>query len=241
MSNETGLHDGHRQRMQQKLLDNSENLLEHELLEVMLFSALPRKNTNEIAHKLIKKFGSIYNVLEADSTALQAVEGVGKSVTAHIILMGKLLNEFSKRSEQDVYVKNFSDVKAVCMNKLKNKSEEVFLFMMLNKNNKLLGITEFYDDKFGQVSASVTEIANSISVFRPVYVILAHNHPSGIAKPSKFDDVATSRINALCEVHGVSLIEHAIFTPHDVYSYRNEGRLDDLKKSADFNGFFNKL
>lgn len=241
MSIENSLHDGHRKRMQQKLLDNPEGLLEYELLEIMLFSALPRKNTNEIAHRLINKFGSIRNVLEADATALQAIDGVGKSVSAQIVLMGKLLKEVSKHSNENVYIKNLYDVKNLCEVKFKNKSEETFLLIMLNKNNKLLGITEFYDNDFNNVSASATEVANSLSVFKPAYVILAHNHPSGIARPSKFDDTATLKINALCEVHGVSLIEHAIFTPCEVYSYKNDGRLDELKKSADFNGFFNKL
>ena len=241
MSIEKGFHDGHRKRMQQKLLDNPDGLLEHELLEIMLFGALPRKNTNEIAHKLIKKFGSISNVLEADSVALQAVDGVGKSVSAQIILTGRLLKEISKHSNENVYIKNLYDVKNLCEVKFKNKSEETFLLIMLNKNNKLLGITEFYDNDFNNVSASASEVANSLSVFRPTYVVLVHNHPSGIAKPSKYDDVATLKINALCEVHGISLIEHAIYTPHEVYSYKNDGKLDELKKSADFNGFFNKL
>ena len=227
--------------MTEKLLDNSSALLEHELLEIMLFSALPRKNTNDIAHRLINKFGSIRNILNADAKALQAVDGVGKSVSAHIILSGKLLNEVSKRIDEEVYLKNLSDVKKYFSNKFIGEREEKFLFVMLSKSNKLLGVTEFKDDMRGQVSASASELANSLSVFRPTFVIMIHNHPSGLATPSDNDDFSTAKTIALCELHGVSLIDHVIFTPSDVYSYNSEGRLSKLKQSADFNKFFNSI
>lgn len=241
MSTQSSLHDGHRKRMTEKLLDNPSALLEHELLEIMLFGALPRKNTNDIAHKLIKKFGSIRNIFNADAKALQAVDGVGKSVSAQIVLTGILLKEMSKRIDEEVYIKNLSDVKEYFFDKFIGEKEEKFLFAMLNKSNRLLGVTEFKDDMNSQVSAGASELANSLSVFRPNYVIALHNHPSGVAMPSANDDLATAKIIALCELHGVSLIDHVIFTPNEVYSYNSDGRLNKLRQSADFNKFFNGI
>ena len=76
------LHDGHRQRMYGKVA--KEGLLEHEWLEVLLYAAIPRRNTNDIAHRLIQRFGSVMAVLEASMEELQAVTGIGKSAAAHL-------------------------------------------------------------------------------------------------------------------------------------------------------------
>ena len=82
------MHEGHRQRLYQKLKDG-DNLFEHELLEMLLFNAYPRKNTNTVAHELLKRFPSISAVLAAGYDELISVPGVGEQVALYLMCVGK--------------------------------------------------------------------------------------------------------------------------------------------------------
>ena len=82
------MHEGHRQRMYDKL-KNDDGLFDHELLEILLFNALPRKNTNPIAHELLDTFGSLAGVLAADTEKLKAVNGVGENVALYLKCIGE--------------------------------------------------------------------------------------------------------------------------------------------------------
>lgn len=93
------MHEGHRQRMLRRLENNEESLEEHELLEIMLFNAVPRKNTNPVAHELIRAFGSLEGVLRASYEQLQTVNGVGAETAAYLRIAG-ILNGRVKYSEQ---------------------------------------------------------------------------------------------------------------------------------------------
>ena len=88
---ENGLHSGHRERLRQRYLESgTENLCEHEFLELLLFYALPRINTNEISHLLTDRFGSLKNVLDAPVEQLTEVKGIGKTAAGFLKLMGEL-------------------------------------------------------------------------------------------------------------------------------------------------------
>ena len=78
------MHEGHRQRMIARLEDHEESLLDHELLEILLFNAIPRKNTNEIAHALLEKFGSLSAIATAETKSIATVKGVGESTAAYL-------------------------------------------------------------------------------------------------------------------------------------------------------------
>ena len=91
------LHSGHRQRLLDKIEQG--NVCEHEYLEALLFTALPRKNTNDIAHRLLAEFGDIENVLSAPISALQKVEGVGRNVASFLHIVGLCVKGVSKKRE----------------------------------------------------------------------------------------------------------------------------------------------
>ena len=84
------MHEGHRKRLIQKLLDKKEVLSDHELLEILLFFAIPRKNVNEEAHRLIDDFGSLKNVLNVDADTLESVEGIGEKSAVFLSLIGEI-------------------------------------------------------------------------------------------------------------------------------------------------------
>lgn len=235
MNNENNVHAGHRARMIDKILKSNGKLPEHELLEVMLFSVIPRRNTNDIAHNLIRTFGSIRNVFNAEPEKLKMVDGVGDKVVAHIILLSKIFSAVTDTPNQKVFVKSFFDIKNLVLNYFAGDKDEKFLVILLDKRYQMLTTAEFADRKDMKVEIDVHELAKLFGMFSPRFVILAHNHPSGRIEPSEQDDLTTYNINTICDIHGTSLVDHVIVGGEEVYSYYQERRLDKIKEIADKN------
>ncbi|MBQ4053151.1 MAG: hypothetical protein IJD33_02300, partial [Clostridia bacterium] len=95
------LHAGHRQRVYEKMQRDA--LADHEWLEALLYNAVPRRNTNELAHALLKRFGSVQGVLSATMDELQSVDGVGSSVASYLHCIGHFYNQYKKNDEAWFY------------------------------------------------------------------------------------------------------------------------------------------
>ena len=111
METDSNIHAGHRERLNQKLLSNCSVLNDHELLEALLFCAIPRVDTNPLAHKLIKEFGSVQNVFNADPKQLVRVDGVGKKTASLIVCVGEIYRRIKETSSEKVVMYTLSDVK----------------------------------------------------------------------------------------------------------------------------------
>ena len=85
------------------------------------------------------------------------------------------------------------------------------------------------------------EMAKAVAIHKPAYAIIAHNHPSGSVTPSEADDLTTMKINTLCAVHGVNLIDHVIVAGNKFYGYNSEGRLQAVKENSDLDKLFMKI
>ncbi|MBQ8426692.1 MAG: hypothetical protein IJX16_02900 [Clostridia bacterium] len=241
MSDKENIHSGHRERMMQKLVNDGDNLLEHELLEILLFAMLPRVNTNPIAHRLIKTFGSVNGVLNASVSELSAVNGIGVKTAKQIRVIGLLFSKANAEKITSPALKNFEMVKKEAIRLFKGEKEERFCLLLLNSVYKRVAVIDFYDEKAFSVSAEVPDIAKAFALYKPKHAIIAHNHPSGLAEPSERDDLATKKINLLCMAHSVSLTDHVIYANDEVYSYAQSGKLDEIKKKADLNELLKNL
>ena len=84
-------------------------------------------------------------------------------------------------------------------------------------------------------------MANAVAIHKPVYAIIAHNHPSGVAEPSVADDITTMKLNALCSIHGVNLIDHVIVAGERFYGYKTQRRLEVIKEKSNIDKLFSPL
>ncbi len=229
-----GLHDGHRERLINKFIEFPDSFSDHELLEVFLFTVLPRKDTNEIAHRLIQAFGNIKKVFSATAEQLMTVKGVGKAVAAQIVLHGKLMNKIGKLSQ------SYGGKQFTSLEKTKNEiislfngvKGEKFFFFLLNESFESVFRLEYLGKTDQAVFADTTEIARAMSVHKAKFALMAHNHPSGNESPSEADDLATRKFYIVCEVHGISLVDHIIVAGQKVYSYFADGRLNFIKEKV---------
>ncbi len=241
MSETENVHAGHRERMMKRLVENSDNLLDHELLEIILFATLPRVNTNPIAHKLLKVFGSLSGVFTATVEELLAINGVGKRTAEHLRTVGLIFRKAGFDNGVLASLKNFEMVKEEAIRLFKEEKEERMCLFLLNSVYKRVAIIDFFDEREYSVSVEVPNIAKVFAIYKPKHVIIAHNHPSGLPEPSEKDDNATMKINLLCSAHGVNLADHVIYAKGEVYSYNKSGKLEEIKKKSDLNKLLNNL
>lgn len=229
------LHAGHRERVLNKFAENPNGLPEHELLEILLFPSLPRKDVNPLAHDLIRTFGDLSGVLNATLKELTSVDGVGKSTAAHLVAVGKVYAALKNKesAKKKTNFSSFANCKADLLDYFSGLTEERFVTFFLNGKYVKIAALEYGDNYKDKVTGDLSEIAKGIAIHKPAYIFIAHNHPSGKAFPSKDDDFATKKINALCSLHGISLIDHVIIAKGDAYSYNVEGRMDYIRECSD--------
>lgn len=228
------MHEGHRKRMYEKL-KNEDRLYDHELLEIFLYNAFPRNNTNPLAHALLDNFGSISGVFAADTEQLMTVKGVGESVALYIKCCAEILQYVHTENSGITYLKNYDEFKAFTAVRMRGKRKEVLELYFLEKNGKLKRIETYTDEDVHKVEVNTSEIASVIAAEKSYGVFVAHNHLSGTSKPSDNDDRFTQELQALCSAHGTVLYDHCIYASDtDVYSYYSSGRIDEIRKNFSF-------
>ncbi len=231
MSTEENLHQGHRQRLLKKLFANQELLADHELLEALLFFVIPRVDTNPIAHKLLKVFGSFENIFKASKESLCAIDGVGQKTAELLFIMGNIFMRAEKKKVVKPTLNTPEKLKESLRKDFLGMTKEICTIVFTDNKYKVLCQLSYKNENDYQVSMSLNEIVSSITALQPKYAFIAHNHVADHPLyPSSADDEATKRIYLLCSIHGVNLLDHFVFKGKDgVYSYNDEGRLDMVK------------
>ena len=226
------LHAGHRQRMLERFEADAEHFQDHELLEVLLFNAIPRSNTNPIAHALIDSFGSLAGVFSASLRELMLVRGVGKRTADYIKCIGLCYERVKPaRQEFPIYF-NPKEFGEYLEEEYKNRPTEELELFCLDKSGRIFFRKKFSSGNGNEVKAEPTEISELLLIKKPQTVVAAHNHPYAGRNPSPQDDVFTKQLCLLCRLHNVRLGDHLILGRDGVYSYRTSGKLDLIKNSV---------
>ncbi len=220
------MHEGHRRRLYEKL-KNGDNLFEHEVLEILLFNAQPRKNVNPLAHALLERFASINEVLNAGYDELVEVEGVGENVALYLMCIGRCLS-LKNDCGGFAVVKNTEQLISFVSARFRGKRSEVLEFYLMDKTGRVARVCSFTNDDPAKVRVGADEIIRLISVYRPHGIYMAHNHIDCPCEPSSADDAITKKVQMICSLNNVRLYDHCIFGPDGVYSYFMTNRLDDI-------------
>lgn len=221
------MHEGHRQRMIARLEDHEESLLDHELLEILLFNAIPRKNTNEIAHALLEKFGSLSAIATAETKSIATVKGVGESTAAYLRCIF-LINSRIRAEKPKAFpsARNYAEFSKLLAERLRNREEECLELFATDKDGNILGVESYTSREREHVRLEPRVITKFFADNEPKALVIAHNHLSGGASPSHSDDMFTRRMLAVCAFHGIPLYDHIIVSPTDMFSYHACARLD---------------
>lgn len=213
-------HKGHRSRMKKKLAQNGLDAFEpHEVLEILLYYAIPQRNTNDIAKNLIDRFGSFSAVMDAPIDLL-----IKAGLTEHQALYLKMFPGVTRLYLLDKYhnpdkVFDNSNISSYILDRFIGfeETENVFL-LLLDKKGKEVYSGMIGKGDFNSANVSVREIVTLALNYGAVYAILAHSHPSGFAMPSRDDILVTKDIKAALKLVKVDLLDHFIVADHDCVS-----------------------
>lgn len=226
------VHAGHRERMKSRALNNIDSMDDYELLEVLLYSVISRQDVNPVSHRLILYFGSLDGVFNAKKEELLSVKGVGDKIASYILTVGEIYKRAkSQEKPQEKKWKSFGDVKSAVIKMFENCDTEHFTILLLDKSFALIRKIDFSNGNVSSISPDFRDLSAIIAMTKPFYAVISHNHPSGNIAPSIDDDISTAKLNNLCEVHGVELVDHIIVGKDSAYSYRSsmEHRLEIIK------------
>ena len=209
-------HDGHRERLKKRFLNSPDSFENHELLELILFYAIPRKNTNETAHKLLSRFGSVKGILDANIDALTEVEDIGPNAALYIKAIAKLLSKYEYTEQKgDGLLKTPATLSIFLRSLFVGTQNETSYILLFDNSKKLITCEKIGEGFSMEHTLSLRKIVSSALSSNASFAILVHNHPNGRALPSGEDIHATNRIKILLESLGVSLMEHFIVAQDD--------------------------
>ena len=221
-------HSGHRSRMKKKLTEQGIDVFEpHEVLEILLYYAIPQRNTNDIAKNLIDRFGSFSAVLDASPEQLKRA-----GLTEHQALLLKLIPDVTRLYLTDKYdnphkVLDTGRMANYVINRFVGFEEtENVLLVLLDKKGKELYSGMIAHGDFNTAYVSIREIVTLALNYGAVLAVLAHSHPSGIAMPSREDGETTIRVKRALRLVGVELLDHFIVADHDCVSFAESGFMD---------------
>lgn len=223
------MHEGHRKRLCARLEDDETSIYDHEILEILLFNACPRVNTNPAAHALIERFGSLKEVLEASLDELKSVPGVGDQTARYLRVIG-LCYKRMENSEDAAVLNCFADCKVFVSKRFRKKKEEFMEIYMMEKNGKVSGILSYTSSDRNMVSVSSDVLVAEIASAKPYGVIAAHNHLNGSSLPSSNDEAFTAQLQLICNMNNVQLLDHIVYaSDEDIFSYNYSGRIERIR------------
>lgn len=216
-----GVHDGHRKRLRERFTEHSlSSFNDINSLELLLAYAIPRKDTNELAHKLLDTFGSLQAVFDASHQELIAVEGIGENAAVLISLIPQIYKKAAVCEADKIKKCNSVELLVKYLQpRFMNERDEILIMLCLDSGMKVINCVEVARGVVNAVETNSRRITELALKSRATFVVMAHNHPNGISIPSIEDDAFTRQIkNALSSVH-IKLADHLIFAGEDWTSY----------------------
>lgn len=218
---------GHRERIRAKFAAiGLAPLADHEVLELLLTYAIARRDTKPLAWALIKQFGSLGEVLDADPADLAAVKGVGKGTASFLKLVRALFTRYSlEELRQSVIIRSPEQVVQYCKASLAGRSEECLELIYLSVRNTVIRAETVALGLIDRVSISPRKIVECTLAAKASAVILVHNHPSGDVTPSLEDILLTQEVVEAARLLGISVYDHIIVGRQAYYSLKANGKI----------------
>lgn len=232
----SGIHDGHRERTKRRFLKSGLDAFEpHNVLELMLFFAIPKRDTNELAHRLIETFGSFDKVLEADVEQLAKVKGMGEHSATLLKLFLASYGYYEREKSKEGFIATSSNevVNYVKSLYVGEKNEIVYL-LCLDVKLKLINCVKISDGSVNSASVSVRRVVEAATANGAVAVILAHNHPNGFATPSAEDIMTTKRILKALYPIDIQLSDHIVVGTNGAVSMADAGVIYNMKQELNY-------
>jgi len=220
-------HVDHRKRLRERLLSGSEAaIVDYEMLELVLFRAIPRRDVKPLAKALLDSFGSFNAVLAAPMASLRRIKGVGESVALELKVVQAAAHRMGQsRVMGREVVSSWAALLEYCTMTMAERSTEQFRILFLDRKNVLIADEEQSHGTVDHVPVYPREVVKRALELNASALILVHNHPSGDPTPSAEDVAMTRRIANAGEALSITLHDHIIVARSGTLSFRSEGLL----------------
>ncbi len=214
------IHEGHRDRLKNRFLrDGLDNFDELYVLELLLFYCIPRKDTNPLAHRLLDHFGSLTGVLDASPQELEKVEGVSKATSTFLSLITAVGRYYNTRKKKPGEIlSKLEQCGEYLVPRFFGCSVEAVYMLCLDAKGKVLWCNKVGEGSINSANIPVRRVVEIALNVNATTVVLAHNHPSGLAIPSADDIQTTYRVAAALDAVDVVLADHIVVSNNDYVS-----------------------
>jgi len=223
------MHKGHRERLRNRFMkeEGFASFEDHEILELLLHYAIPRKDTNPIAHKMLETFGDLKGVLEARPEQLMTVPYVNE-IAATLVSMVVPLTKVWQRCAmaRQNRISNSREAEKFCRSLLLGSRVERFYVISLNAQCQVLGSRKISEGSLSEVSAYPRMVMETALNYNAHSVLLSHNHPGGTCAPSQEDVSSTLQLQRLLGGVGILVLDHIIIAGDSTYSMIQHGDID---------------
>ena len=223
------IHDGHRQRLKDRFLrEGLDGFTDIQVLELLLFYAVPRRDTNPIAHALLERFGSLAKVLDAPVVKLTQVDGISENGATFLKLVREIERRYALSQGEEIILNTIDDCCEYLSRFFKGKKNETVFLLSLDAKLKMLSCREVGEGSVNYASVPIRRVVEMALDDGATSVILAHNHPSGIAIPSNDDIQTTRRLAMALSTVEIQLADHIVVAEDEYVSMVQSGiRFDD--------------
>jgi DNA repair protein RadC len=217
----------HRQRLRARFMSGGATAVpEYELLELILFRAIPRRDVKPLAHALMARFGDFNRVISASEARLRDVPGVGDAVITELKIIEAAAHRMARAKVlQTQVLSSWDALLDYCHTTMAHRETEQFRVLYLDRKNVLIGDEEQARGTVDHVPVYPREVAKRALELNASALILVHNHPSGDPTPSQADIDMTQRMTAACDALGLTLHDHLIIGKSREMSFRAAGYL----------------
>lgn len=226
---EKSIHSGHRKRVKESFLKRDiDSMPDHEILELLLFYAYARRDTNEIAHRLIDTFGSLEAVMNASYEDLVKIKDIGDNAATLIVFLSRFSKSYIKRTSKPK--KEFTEEELYNYLKARFYGErnEIVVLVFCDRKDQFIKTFEIDRGTSTETSFRPREIVEAAMRCNAAKVFMAHNHPNGFAAPSMADIKATIDISDLLKQLDICLSDHIIVADDECFSFKKSKKYSNV-------------
>jgi DNA repair protein RadC len=217
----------HRQRLRARfMIGGAAAMPDYELLELVLFRAIPRQDVKPLARRLLDAFGDFNHVVSASVSRLRKVDGVGEAVVQELKIIEASAHRLAQSRILGRHVlTSWAELLDYCRTAMANRETEQFRILFLDRKNVLIADEVQARGTVDHVPVYPREVVKRALELNASALILVHNHPSGDPTPSEQDIIVTSQISDAAQTMGIILHDHLIIGGSRDLSFRSSGYL----------------
>jgi DNA repair protein RadC len=228
----TAGHEGHRKRLRERFEHNGLAALHpHEIIELILTYTIPRRDTKEMAHALLKRYKTLGALLNASPKEIQKVSGIGERSASHFRFVGEVMSYCLKeRYSRQCVISHRHDVEEYLRISFGYSRNEYLAVLYLGNRNQVLETGIIAEGTVNQCTVHPRVIMEKALHYAATSLIIAHNHPGGGQAPSEADWLLTERLFEICRLMEIPLLDHLIISTEVVVSLKEAARWPSARK-----------